>query len=96
MTPEGRIQAYAMAEFKKLGGLVRKIRYEGRNGCPDLLVILPRGLVVFVEVKKDERTGPDPHQTREHKRMRQRGALVYTVGSKMQVDKLVAELGYSV
>lgn len=96
MTPEGRVQAYAMAEFKKLGGLVRKIRYEGRNGCPDLLVILPGSLVVFVEVKKDERTGPDPHQVREHKRMRQRGALVHTVGSKEQVDKLVAELGYSV
>ena len=57
MTPEGRVQAYAMAEFKKLSGLVRKIRYEGRNGCPDLLVILPGGLVVFVEVKTDERTG---------------------------------------
>lgn len=96
MTPEGRIQAYAMAEFKKLGGLVRKIRYEGRNGCPDLLVILPGGLVVFVEVKKDERTGPDPHQAREHERMRQRGAIVRTIGSKEQVNELVAELGYSV
>lgn len=96
MTPEGRVQAYAMAEFKKLGGLVRKIRYEGRNGCPDLLVILPGGLVAFVEVKKDERTGPDPHQAREHKRMRSRGAIVRTIGSKEQVDKLVAELGYSV
>ena len=96
MTPEGRVQAYAMAEFKKLGGLIRKIRYEGRNGCPDLLVILPGGLVAFVEVKKDERTGPDPHQTREHERMRQRGARVYVVGSKEQVNELVAELRHSV
>lgn len=96
MTPEGRIQAYAMAEFKKLGGLVRKIRYEGRNGCPDLLVILPGGLVAFVEVKKDERTGPDPHQAREHERMRQRGAIVRTIGSKEQVNELVAELRHSV
>ena len=96
MTPEGKVQAYAMAEFKKIGGLVRKIRYEGRNGCPDLLVILPGGLVAFVEVKKDERTGPDPHQAREHERMRQRSALVYTVGSKKQVNELVAELRHSV
>lgn len=96
MTPEGRVQVYAMAEFKKLGGLVRKIRYEGRNGCPDLLVILPGGLVVFVEVKKDEHTGPDPHQAREHERMRHRGARVYTVGSKRQVNELVAELRHSV
>lgn len=96
MTPEGRIQAYAMAEFKKLGGLVRKLRYEGRNGCPDLLVILPGGLVVFVEVKKDERTRPDPHQLREHERMRQRGAIVRNIGSKEQVNELVAELRHSV
>lgn len=96
MTPEGRVQAYAMAEFKKLGGLVRKIRYEGRNGCPDLLVILPGGLVVFIEMKKAANLGPDPHQAREHKRMRQRGALVYTVGSEEQVNELVAELRYSV
>lgn len=95
MTPEGRIQAYAMAEFKKIGGLVRKIRYEGRNGCPDLLVILPGGLVLFVEVKKDERTKPDPHQLREHERMRQRGANVAVVGSIEQVDELVAEVRHS-
>ena len=96
MTPEGKVQTYAMAEFKKLGGLVRKIRYEGRNGCPDLLVILPGGLVVFVEVKKDERTSPDPHQAREHERMRKRGAIVRTIGSIEQVNELVAELRYSV
>lgn len=95
MTPEGRIQAYAMAEFKKLGALVRKIRYEGRNGCPDLLVLLPGGLVLFVEVKKDERTRPDPHQLREHERMRQRGANVAVVGSIEQVDELVAEVRHS-
>lgn len=80
-----------MVEFKRLGGLVRKIRYEGRNGCPDLLVLLPGGVVLFIEVKKDERTGPDPHQAREHKRMRQRGAKVHTVGSVEQVNVLVAQ-----
>lgn len=95
MTPEGKIQAYAQAEFKKLGGLVRKIRYEGRNGCPDLLVLLPGGLVLFVEVKKDERTKPDPHQLREHERMRQRGANVAIVGSIEQVNELVAEVRHS-
>lgn len=89
MTPEGKIQAYAKAEFEGLGALVRKIRYEGRNGCPDLLVLLPEGAVWFVEVKKDEATGPDPHQEREHERMRKRGANVFMVGSKSQVDSLI-------
>lgn len=89
MTPEGKVQAYTKAELEKLGALVRKIRYEGRNGCPDLLVLLPGGVVWFVEVKKDEATGPDPHQAREHERMRNRGANVFVVGSKSQVDSLI-------
>lgn len=84
-----------MAEFKKLGGLVRKIRYEGRNGCPDLLVILPGGLVLFIEMKKAANLGPDPHQAREHKRMRSRGAIVRTIGSIEQVNELVAEVQHS-
>lgn len=90
MTPEGKVQTYAKSEFEKLGALVRKIRYEGRNGCPDLLVLLPGGVVWFVEVKKDEATDPDPHQAREHERMRNRGASVFVVGSKSQVDSLIA------
>lgn len=90
MTPEGKVQAYAKAELEKLGALVRKIRYEGRNGCPDLLALLPGGVVWFVEVKKDEVTGPDPHQAREHERMQKRGANVLVVGSKSQVDSLIA------
>ncbi|UPU16044.1 putative nuclease [Serratia phage vB_SmaM-Otaku] len=89
MTPEGKVQTYAKAEFENLGALVRKIRYEGRNGCPDLLVLLPCGIVWFVEVKKDEATGLDPHQAREHERMQKRGANVFTVGSKSQVDSLI-------
>lgn len=89
MTPEGKIQAYARAEFEGLGALVRKLRYEGRNGCPDLLVLLPGGVVWFVEVKKDGATGPDPHQAREHERMQKRGANVFVVGSKSQVDSLI-------
>lgn len=87
------MQKYAMAEFKRIGGLVRKIRYEGRNGCPDLLVLLPGGVVLFIEMKKASNLGPDPHQAREHKRMRRRGAIVFTIGSIEQVNDLVAVYG---
>lgn len=41
MTPEGKIQYYAMAKLKAKGCLVRKISYEGRRGCPDLIVFVP-------------------------------------------------------
>lgn len=100
-TPEGVIQTYAQEQLKKRGCLVRKISYEGRRGCPDLLVLVPefpfRSIVVgprtlFLEIKKDEQTKPDPHQQREHERMRAVGADVRTIGSKAQVDELVKEL----
>lgn len=91
MTPEGKIQKYAKERFEALGGLVRKLSYENRVGAPDLLVILPGGIVWFVEVKKDERTKPDPHQLREHERMRKRGANVFVVGSIKQIDTLIAD-----
>ncbi len=104
-TPEGIVQTYAQEQLKKCGCLVRKIAYEGRRGCPDLLVLVPerepyiynshiRGMaeVLFLEIKKDEQTKPDTHQQREHKRMRAVGADVRTIGSKAQVDELVKEL----
>lgn len=102
-TPEGIIQTYAQEQLKKRGCLVRKISYEGRRGCPDLLVLVPAFLdedadyyydsrTLFLEIKKDEQTKPDPHQQREHERMRAVGADVRTIGSKAQVDELVKEL----
>ena len=103
-TPEGIIQTYAQEQLKKRGCLVRKISYEGRRGCPDLLVLVPAFVsktnwlldsdpcIVFLEIKKDEQAKPDPHQQREHERMRAVGADVRTIGSKAQVDELVKEL----
>ncbi len=90
MTPEGKIQKYAKERFEAVGGLVRKLSYEGRSGAPDLLAILPGGIILFVEIKKDENTKPDPHQLREHERMRKRGANVFVVGSFKQVDTIIA------
>lgn len=105
-TPEGKIQTYAQEQLKKRGCLVRKISYEGRRGCPDLLVLVPErasnpvlpdvwplpAKTLFLEIKKDEQTKPDPHQQREHERIRQHGGDVRVIGSKEQVDSLVKEL----
>ena len=103
-TPECLVQKYCMEQLKAKGCLVRKLAYEGRRGCPDLLVLVPGvGAVgfnfyrdpktMFLEIKKDEQTKPDPHQQREHERMRAVGADVRTIGSKRQIDNLIAELG---
>lgn len=106
-TPEGAIQKYGQEQLKKRGCLVRKISYEGRRGCPDHLVLVPSHYVqeiepgcpyyrpneiIFIEYKRDENTEPEPHQLREHERMRAAGADVRVIGTRQQVDELVKEL----
>lgn len=100
-TPEGEVQAYGAEQLKKHGCLVRKISYEGRRGCPDQLVLVPARwfdlcsdgpFALFLEYKKDENIEPEPHQLREHERMRAVGADVRVIGSKEQVDALIKEL----
>lgn len=100
-TPEGVIQEYGRKRLTEKGCLVRKISYEARRGCPDQLVLVPArwfGLcsdgpfALFLEYKKDENIEPEPHQLREHERMRAVGADVRVIGSKEQVDSLIQEL----
>lgn len=106
-TPEGAVVEYGRIRLVEKGCLVRKISYEGRRGCPDQLVLVPprlterktgykcletRSDIIFIEYKKDENTEPEPHQLREHGRMRAVGADVRVIGSKAEVDVLIAEL----
>lgn len=100
-TPEGFIQEYGRKRLTEKGCLVRKISYESRRGCPDHLVLVPRGVgtrckwparTIFIEYKKAEDIEPELHQLREHERMRAVGADVRVIGSKAQVDALIEEL----
>ena len=106
-TPEGDVVEYAKTRLKRKGCLCRKISYEMRRGCPDMLVLVPprltyrktgykcletRSDVIFIEYKRDENTEPEPHQLREHERMIACGADVRVIGTRQQVDDLVQEL----
>lgn len=109
-TPEGAVVEYGRKRLVEKGCLVRKISYEGRRGCPDQLVLVPKvpfgckepeegyawmwypPRTIFIEYKKDENTEPEPHQLREHSRMRDVGADVRVIGSRAEVDALIEEL----
>ena len=102
-TPEGEVQAYGAEQLKKHSCLVRKISYEGRRGCPDQLVLVPKRFdeywhcfkeprTLFIEYKKAPNIEPEPHQLREHERMLAVGADVRVIGSKEQIDDLIKEL----
>lgn len=91
MAQEAKIEKYFVTQVEKAGGFVRKLKWIGRNGAPDRVVV-HNSRVIWVELKKDENTEPAPHQLREHKRMREAGADVRVIGSLGQVDDFTLEL----
>lgn len=84
---ERDVERHLVRRVNANGGEVRKVKWIGRNGAPDRRVMLP-GLCVWVELKA---TGekPEPHQQREHKRMRKMGEDVRVIDSIRGVDELL-------
>lgn len=90
---ESTIEKYLVAQVKAIGGEVRKVQWLGRNGAPDRVVMLPRASIwlhrtVWVELKAPGKA-PEPHQLREHKRMRNVGQTVVVIDSIEGVDELL-------
>lgn len=94
---ESAIEKYLVKRVKELGGEVRKVKWIGRRGAPDRLVMLPAeyngdwekdGTTIWVELKA---TGekPEPHQLREHNRMRRMGQRVVVIDSIEGVEELL-------
>lgn len=48
---EKDIEKYLREQVKKLSGVAYKFISPGHNGVPDRMVVLPGGIIVFVELK---------------------------------------------
>ena len=84
---ERDIENYLVKTVKAGGGEVRKVKWIGRRGAPDRVVFLPSlPYPVWVELKATGKK-PEPHQEREHQRMRKFGQLVLVIDSIEQVDR---------
>lgn len=90
---ERDVERYLVARVKMLGGEVRKVKWIGRRGAPDRLVMLPlddwgHDTTIWIEVKAPGEK-PKPHQLREHLRMRAMGQHVEVVDSFSAVDEVL-------
>ena len=86
---ERDIEQYLIKRTRELGGEIRKAEWVGRVGAPDRRVMLPDRLPVWVELKAPG-VRPEPHQLREHNRMRRLGELVEVIDSFEAVDQLLS------
>jgi hypothetical protein len=88
---EIEVEDYLVEQAKAIGGEVRKLRWIGRNGAPDR-VIMFEGKTIWVELKRPGTKRANPHQIREHERMRRAGQTVVLIDSFEGVDKLIVEV----
>jgi hypothetical protein len=86
-----KLQDYLKDRVQKSGGQYRKVRWEGRAGCPDCFVwwVWPRA--AFVEVKA-EGDRYSVIQKREVARMQSAGLPVYTVRSMEEIDSVLENI----
>lgn len=89
---ESTIEAYLRQRTKALGGRADKWVSPGNVGVPDRIVIMPGGVIGFVELKAPGRKST-PMQRLQQERLRALGCRVYAdVDSREKVDALLAEL----
>lgn len=95
---ESVIEKHLVRRVKELGGEVRKVQWIGRRGAPDRFLMMPyafsiKGCVdygqdAWVELKAPGEV-PEPHQEREHARMRAMGQRVVVIDSIEGVEELL-------
>ena len=89
MTKESDIEKYLVKRVKDVGGQIRKAQWVSHVGAPDRRVMLPNRMPIWIELKAPGKK-PEPHQVREHNRMRKLGELVEIIDSYEAVDNLIA------
>ena len=94
---ESDIEDHLVKRVRELGGEVRKVKWIGRVGAPDRLVMLPfearagrtADFTIWVELKAPGEKAR-PSQVREHERMRAMGQRVLVIDSIEGVEELLA------
>ncbi len=91
MDSEKLIEKTLVAEVKKQGGWVLKLLCQFVTGLPDRLVLLPGGVVFFVEVKSTGKK-PTPVQKLVHEKLRRLGFTVHVIDSLEQLNTILNNL----
>jgi len=88
---EKQIESKLVIEVKKIGGIAPKLVSPGFDGMPDRLVLLPDGLIAFVELKAPGKR-PRPLQESRHRLLRSLGFKVYVIDKPEQIGGMLDEL----
>lgn len=85
---EKTIEQKLVSEIKLLKGLCLKLSCPGFSGMPDRLILLPKGKIGFVEVKRKGEK-PRPLQVSRHKLLSALGFKVFVLDDKKQIEEII-------
>jgi hypothetical protein len=89
MAGEGRLQRFFKQHAKDNDVLWRKIKFEGRRGCPDTLLVY-EGRVMLVELKNPNKQGKlSRSQTNETNRLKLAGVDVRIINSREEIENAI-------
>lgn len=88
MTPASKLQERLKKLVQGSGGQYRKMRWEGRRGCPDCFIWWEWPRAAFVEIKADQ-DRYSKLQAREVGRMQNDGIPVFTARDLSDVEAIV-------
>lgn len=88
---EKQIEQKLSLMVKQHGGMALKFVSPSFAGMPDRLVLLPDGIIAFVELKAPGKK-PRPLQLSRHRRLRCLGFKVYVIDNLDQIGGMLSEL----
>lgn len=77
---------------KKKKGLCLKFISPSMTGLPDRMVLLPKGKIGFIEVKRPGKR-PRPIQVKRIKELRDLGFKVFIMDDRKDIDRLIEIIG---
>lgn len=91
MELERDVEQYLSTSVRAAGGMCVKFNPDSVRGMPDRIVMLPGGVIVWVELKKPKGGKVSEVQRHRHRRLRQLGQQVAVLWSKADVDQFIGE-----
>jgi hypothetical protein len=88
---ESEIEKHLREQVKAAGGRAYKFVSPGNNGVPDRIVLLPGGVLAFVELKAPGKK-PTDLQLAQQNKIAKLGFKVYVMDSKEKVDEFIKRL----
>lgn len=86
MERESDVEHYFVNKCKKFGYLTYKFVSPGEAGVPDRIAISDRGLLSFIEFKRNTAEYPRPLQFKQMHRLKDAGQTICVLRSKREVE----------